>query len=154
MKESEHLVKIRLATEDDILRILEIEQEANSPPWTHGSFLSELYKDDSCFVVAVDSFDTSTIVGFAILSQVGDDGELLKIAVEGTSRGCGVGDLLMISVLEYSVENTFKSIFLEVRKSNTPAINLYKKHGFKNVRTRKDYYDSPVEDAVIMAKPV
>ena len=151
MKESEHLVKIRLATEDDILRILEIEQEANSPPWTHGSLLSELYKDDSCFVVAVDA---SIIVGFAILSHIGDDGELLKIAVDKSSRRCGVGDLLIVSVLEFAKENTFKSVFLEVRKSNTPAINLYKKHGFKNIRIRKDYYDSPVEDALIMAKPV
>jgi len=45
-------------------------------------------------------------------------------------------------------------VFLEVRKSNEAAIALYKKHGYKPVGLRKNYYTSPVEDAVIMARRI
>jgi len=159
------LVNIRIATEEDISQILEIEQEAMMPPWTHGALLSEIYKEDSYFAVAVeDTADLSFFVekaenlspcfikGFAILRQVGDDGELLKIAVEKASRGCGVGGLLMSAVLGHAAGKKYTSVFLEVRKSNTDALRLYEKHGFKEVRIRKDYYIDPIEDAVIMVR--
>ena len=178
------MVSIIPATENDIQRILEIEQEAISPPWTHGALLSEIYKEDSYFVVAFDeqmplsADDTapsaisnaassaisnaapatlnntafSAVVGFAVLRQVGDDGELLQIAVDKAKRRGGVGELLMIAALEYARENTPGSIFLEVRRGNTAAIGLYKKHGFSSVRIRKDYYSDPVEDAIVMIR--
>ena len=166
------MVSIILATENDIQRILEIEQEAISPPWTHGALLSEMYKKDSYFVVAVDESATSAIdiddnasptdnkhrspavVGFAILRRVGDDGELLQIAVDKAQRRGGVGDLLMIAALEYARENALGSIYLEVRRGNTAAVGLYKKHGFNSMRIRKDYYSDPVEDASVMVKPL
>jgi len=148
------MVSIIPATENDIQRILEIEQEAISPPWTHGALLSEMYKKDSYFIVAVDERLSPAIVGFAILRCVGDDGELLQIAVDKAQRRGGVGDLLMIAALEYTRENALGSIYLEVRRGNTAAVGLYKKHGFNSVRIRKDYYSDPVEDASVMVKPL
>jgi len=148
------MVSIIPATENDIQRILEIEQEAISPPWTHGALLSEMYKKDSYFIVAVDERLSPAIVGFAILRCVGDDGELLQIAVDKAQRRGGVGDLLMIAALEYARENALNSVFLEVRRGNTAAVGLYKKHGFNSVRIRKDYYSDPVEDASVMVKPL
>ena len=167
------MVKIRLASEEDISQIIEIEQEANMPPWTHGALLSELYNDESFFIVAVKdttepspcaatglSFFTDKaeepspcfIKGFALLRQVGDDGELLKIAVEKESRACGIGGLLMSAVLKHAAEKKHTSVFLEVRSGNTSAIRLYEKHGFRTVRVRKDYYCDPVEDAIVMIR--
>ena len=166
------MVDIIPATENDIQRILEIEQEAISPPWTHGALLSEIYKEDSYFIVAIEDCASSVIdiydnaspavdnaaspavVGFAILRHVGDDGELLQIAVDKAQRRGGVGELLMIAALEYAREKALNSVFLEVRRGNTAAVGLYKKHGFNSVRTRKDYYSDPVEDAVVMVKPL
>jgi len=149
------LVKIRLASEEDISQIIEIEQEANMPPWTHGALLSELYNDESFFIVAVkDTTEPSPCVGFALMRQVGDDGELLMIAVDNTKRRKGISDLLMNAVLDEAKCNAFPSVILEVRSGNTAAIRLYEKHGFKIIRTRKDYYTNPIEDAVIMVKPV
>ena len=144
------MIHIRAATEDDIPWILDIENEAISPPWTHGALLSEIYNDDSYFIIAEQ--DRGTRGGFAVIRQVGDDGELLQIAVDRRSRRSRVGDLLMADALEYAVKNTLQSVFLEVRRSNTAAIGLYMKHGFKSIRVRKDYYDDPVEDAIIMVK--
>ena len=145
------MINIQKATEDDIPRILEIEQESNSPPWTHGALLNELYKTDSYFIIAVNNVN---IIGFAILSKTGDDGELLKIAVDKFARKTGIGNLLIKAIIDYATENELESIFLEVRISNEPALNLYKKHGFKPVRTRKNYYTDPVEDALNMVKAI
>jgi len=149
------MIKVVLASEKDIPRIYEIEQEAISPPWSLGALMGEIEKD-SFFIVAVDDapIDDALIVGFAILRQVGDDGELLQIAVDKSLRQSGVGDLLMAEIQEHASTKAFNSVFLEVRRSNAAAIALYKKHGFKQVRVRKDYYEDPVEDALIMVKSI
>ena len=155
------MISIVAATEQDIPKILEIEREAISPPWTHGALLSEMYREDSFFVVAVCEFgidnegtcgeSSSQLLGFVILRRMGDEGELLQIAVDKTARRRGVADALMESALGFSSEHSLKSVFLEVRVSNEAAIALYTKHCFQTVRRRHDYYTNPVEDAVIMA---
>jgi len=144
------MIKIVPASENYIEQILEIENEAISPPWTHGALLSAIYDDDSYFVLAKD--ELVEVLGFAILRQVGDDGELLQIAVCKSARCRGVGDALIDAVLQHATESKYKSVFLEVRKSNNPAIGLYEKHGFSTLRIRKDYYTNPIEDANIMVK--
>ena len=148
------MLTIITATEDEIDRILEIEHEAISPPWTHGSLLNEIYKEDSFFIVVVDKTGEPPpcLMGFAILRHVGDDGELLQIAVDGSARRRGAGDLLMKAVLDYAKRTALKSVFLEVRKGNLAAVCLYRKHGFEAIRVRKGYYDDPVEDALIMVR--
>jgi len=151
------MISIITANKKNLPQILDIFQEAISPSWTHDALTYEIDKGDSYFIVAVKESDccdvaksTPYVVGFAVLRQVGDDGELLQIAVKKSSRGCGVGDILMDSVLDYAAENTYKSVFLEVRCSNTAAVRLYEKHGFRSVRIRKNYYDNPIEDAMVM----
>ena len=164
------MIRVAQATENDLPQVLEIMREAISPVWTSKALLSEIHKGDSHFIVAVDEAivdacavvgeaDEPTpcvtaVVGFAVIRQVGTDGELLQIAVDKSARGRGVGDLLMGASLDYAKDNALDSVFLEVRGSNTAAVGLYEKHGFKPVRTRKDYYDSPVEDALVMTRGI
>jgi ribosomal-protein-alanine N-acetyltransferase len=143
------MICIRKATEEDITGILEIVQEAISPAWTHGALLGEIYKEDSYFIVADEDLH---IVGFAVMRQVDEDGELLQIAVNKTKRRSGIGDLLINAVLKQAKERAYNSVFLEVRINNNTAINLYKKHGFNIIRTRKNYYNEPIEDAYIMVR--
>ena len=145
------MISITLAAEENIHRILEIESEAISPPWSEKALFEELGRDDSYFIVAVNR-PQNNVAGFAILRQVGDDGELLQIAVDKSARRCGIGDVLIDAVLKYSEEKNYNSVFLEVRGSNDAAVRLYEKHGFSTVRVRKGYYYSPVEDAVVMSK--
>ena len=142
------MVAIVPATEDDIPQILEIEREAISPPWTHGTLLSEIYRDDSYFALAALNEE---ILGFIIVRSMVDCGELLQIAVEKSKRRRGVADLLMHAVHDYAKKNALNPVFLEVRKSNAAAISLYTKHGYLLVRQRKDYYTEPVEDAMVMS---
>ena len=160
------MVIIEAATEDDVPQIMEIELEAISPPWTHGALLSEIYNLDSLFAVARYADDTgnrrqgaeirarenSSVLGFLILRRMADEGELLQIAIDKAARREGVADSLMEEALRYAEDNALVSVFLEVRKSNAAAIALYGKHGFEPVRFRKDYYSSPVEDAVLMVR--
>ena len=150
------MMRIIEATEKHLPGVLEIMREAISPSWTHAALLSEIKKNDSFFLIAVeDTTEPSPCVkGFAVMRQVDDSGELLQIAVEKMARGSGIGNLLMDAVLTYAKNNKFCSVFLEVRKSNEAAVRLYEKHGFESMRIRKDYYDSPVEDAVVMVKQV
>lgn len=150
------MICVAEATEDDMPRLLEIEREAISPPWTEGALLSEIYREDSFFAVAVcqenDARPPAVTLGFVILRRAGDEGELFQIAVDNAARRQGAADILMGAALDYASEKSLSSVFLEVRKSNEAAIRLYKKHGFETVRRRKDYYSDPVEDAVIMVK--
>jgi len=156
------LVDIAKAVNDDLQQIIEIENEAFSPPWTFDDLSGEINRDDSYFIIAAETTKDSTLYrsplsirGFAVLRQVGEDAELLKIAVRTSARRSGVGDMLMTAVLKNASEKAAcNSIFLEVRRSNKAAVMLYEKHGFTVIRTRKDYYDKPVEDALIMAKTI
>ena len=152
------MVAIVPATEDDIPWVLELEQEAISPPWTHGALLNEIYRDDSFFAVAVDNTVSlspcAKKLGFIIMRGMVDCGELLQIAVAKSARRRGVADLLMSAMLDEAGKNAINSVFLEVRRSNAAAIALYKKHGYALVRQRKDYYTNPVEDAVVMCVQV
>jgi len=141
------MIIIKPATENDIDRILEIEHDSFTPPWTHGQLLEEIYREDSFFIVAVDD---SGIVGYAILGTSIDEGQLLSIAVISTARRGGIADLLMYTLHGRAKELGISSIFLEVRKSNAPAQKLYKKHGYTFVRYRENYYTDPSEDAVVM----
>ena len=155
------LTRILKVSENDIHRIFEIEKEAFFPPWTYESLLSEVSREDSYFITAMDKYESGEFttpepslrfLGYAILRQIGDDGELLKIAVDKQSQRKGVGALLMAAVIEHAAEKAFKSIFLEVREMNAAAVKLYEKCGFDIIRVRKDYYNDPVEDALIMKK--
>ena len=166
------MIRVELATEGHIDRILEIEHEAFSPPWTHGALLGEIFRDDSFFAVAVAGEakpskhpahlreggstqcrgESTNILGFIILRRATDEAELLQIAVGKDARRRGVADLLMTKANRFAEESEIKSIFLEVRRSNEPAISLYKKHGYKNLRVRKDYYNDPIEDGIVMVR--
>ena len=138
---------IRTATVDDLPYISEIDKEAIAPSWSDESFLNEINNEYSCFQLA--EFDNH-IVGFCLLKLLGDEAELLRIAVEKSYRRNNVADRLLFSMLDYTSVNKIKTIFLEVRHSNIAAINLYNKHGFTKIGTRIDYYTEPTEDAIIM----
>jgi len=153
------MITIRNASEQDIPRILEIFNESVTPAWTQASVQNELEKNDSLFLVAVKSTGEPSscaqvpcVVGFAVFRQVGDDGELLQIATCKTARRKGVADKLICAVVDFSRQKKYESIHLEVRTGNKAALNLYEKHGFEQVRIRPDYYNSPVEDAIVMVR--
>ena len=146
------MIKIRAASEADIPQILEIEHEAISPPWTHGALLGEIYNEDSFFALAADDDNVGNVLGFIILRCSDDEAQLMQIAVSSQNRRRGVADMLMAAALRHTAEKSPMKIFLEVRESNTAAVNLYKKHGFVTIAVRKKYYTNPTENAVVMMR--
>ena len=89
------------------------------------------------------------VLGYAVLSAVLDEGSLDNIAVAPHGRRGGVADALLSALTDYG-RTRLSVLFLEVRTSNHPAIALYEKHGFVPVGRRKNYYESPREDALLM----
>ncbi len=90
------------------------------------------------------------ILGFAGIWVLVDEAHLTSIAVRQSAREHGVGELLLISIIELSQKLKAAFVTLEVRMSNTTAQKLYAKYGFKEVGRRRHYYTDNREDALLM----
>jgi ribosomal-protein-alanine N-acetyltransferase len=93
------------------------------------------------------------IAGFVGLWFVLDEAHVVIIGIRMSDRRKGIGEQLLISALEQAVENDSRVVTLEVRESNRPAIELYRKYGFQEVGLRRRYYSDNGENAVIMTTP-
>ena len=82
------------------------------------------------------------LVGYVVVLEVLEQLELLNIAVRKSYQGLGIGQTLLNFLEKYARDNSIKKVFLEVRESNTVAINLYKKFNFEQVGYRKNYYST------------
>lgn len=134
---------------EDIPKVADIEKECFSMPWSKEALLESFKQDYSYFVVAkVDD----NVAGYGGIYIVGDEAEIINIAVSGKYRGAGIGKKIVMSLLDKSNEKNAASTILEVRSSNATAIALYEKCGFEKIGIRKNFYEKPVEDAVIMWK--
>lgn len=93
------------------------------------------------------------IAGFIGLWFVLDEAHVVIIGLRENDRRKGIGEQLLISALEQAAENDSRVVTLEVRESNEPAIELYRKYGFQEVGLRRRYYSDNGENAVIMTTP-
>ncbi len=145
-------VSVREMLESDIDRVLEIEKESFSPPWSREAFLLELTKNilAKYIVVEVDG----KVVGYGGIWLILDEGHITNIAIDKEYRGLGLGDKLLEGLIQLCIDRDIKVITLEVRKSNEVAKELYKKHGFKECGIRPGYYTNNNEDAIIMWKTI
>jgi ribosomal-protein-alanine N-acetyltransferase len=148
------MIRIRDAGEPDIPAVMNIEEEAFSPPWSEGALLNQIGRDDGLFAVAVegDADNGGQVLGFIIIRRAADEAELYQIAVREDERRRGIAAKLMEAALADCRRHGTVSMYLEVRRGNQEAIALYKKFGFKVEGRRKNYYSSPVEDAVVMSR--
>lgn len=128
--------------------VMEIERSAYEFPWTKSMFSTSLSSSDSCNLLYVEN----TLVGYAIVSYILDEAHLLNICISPKYEGLGYGRVLLREVIVKAREKKSIWFFLEVRSSNSRAINLYFSEGFNEVGVRPNYYPSKVgkEDAVLM----
>ena len=142
-------VESRLITVDDLDQIVKIEEKAHSHPWNLSHFASSLSSRHHCHLLEVDE----EIVAYAVTSTAYDEAELLNLTVAPDHQRQGIGRSLL-NALSESFDKTIKTFFLEVRESNSNAIDLYIDEGFNEVGRRPGYYpgDDKREDAIIMAK--
>ena len=116
-------------------------------PWSETLYRAAL--DNPAVAILLAQGEDGALLGYAVLSTVLDEGNLDNIAVAPEARRRGVADALLDVLTGFGREN-LAALMLEVRASNAPAIALYEKHGFAAVGRRKNYYDAPREDAILM----
>jgi len=95
--------------------------------------------------------DKQDIIGFAGFWVMADEAHIINLAVRKTHRHRGIGGLLLIATIDLAAQLNARIITLEVRASNTAAVNLYGKYGFIQVGLRRAYYVENKEDAILMS---
>lgn len=134
---------------EDLDQVVDIERDLFSVPWTREGFLTYLIKKDTLFFVVEEK---EKILGYCSMMTVLDEGDILNVAVDRQRQREGIGQFLVDSMLRMAELQEMKQIHLEVRESNGTARRLYERLGFKEDGLRKNYYESPVENAVLMTK--
>ena len=140
---------VRKMRPEDLLQVCKIEKDNFSLPWSEKSFLESMERDDTLFLVALDREE---VAGYLGCYCVAGEGEITNVAVKLSHRRQGVGGKLLETLYEEAKALHTQEFFLEVRESNEAAIALYSRQGFVKEGVRKNFYEKPVENAVIMWK--
>ena len=141
-------INIRFYTDADAPHIAELEKECFADPWSQNA-ITEAAEYGTVFLLAEQD---GKILGYLGMKPVLDEGYISNVAVTSSARGKGIGSALLEKLTSYAKENGIKTISLEVRPSNAPAIALYEKFGYKQVGRRKNFYSHPTEDGLILTK--
>jgi len=138
-------VVIRPLGYSDLPQVIAIERRAFATPWSLAMFVLELSKPSG---VCLAAYRAGRVVGYLICSRYDEAWHLMNIAVDPPDLRKGIAVAMLERMLVQAGEDA--AYTLEVRPSNTPAIALYERFGFKAVGTRRRYYQDTGEDAVIM----
>lgn len=116
--------------------------------WSAESFQSEVAKDNG---IVICCYADNYVVGLISGYFASDEADITSVAVDENYRRHGIAVQLMQD-FEKSLPDYISEIFLEVRESNIPAISLYQKCGFEKLSVRKNFYENPTENAVVMVR--
>jgi ribosomal-protein-alanine N-acetyltransferase len=128
--------------------VLRIESKVYPRPWSMGLFVSEIgQREARTYLVArVDG----TVVGYAGMMYVLEDGHVTTIAVDPAWHRHSIGSRLLLALADTALARGTENLTLEVRISNEPAKELYRRFGFVPAGIRKGYYVETGEDALVM----
>ncbi|MBE6964404.1 MAG: ribosomal-protein-alanine N-acetyltransferase [Ruminococcaceae bacterium] len=143
-------VRIVPMTADHLDEVAELERICFSAPWSRNMLAEELNNALSAMLVALD--DSGRVVGYAGVQVILDEGYITNVAVRPECRRQGIAGKLLDVFLNFAQGNQLAFLTLEVRASNEAAIILYGRHGFRGVGRRRNYYEHPREDAIIMTR--
>jgi len=132
----------------DLDRIMEIELAVYPFPWTRGIFSDCLRVGYDCWGLQIGA----SLIGYSVQTGAAEENHLLNLCVEPGSQRQGFGRLLLENAIRIARLRDCRTLFLEVRPSNTAGIALYEKRGFVLVGRRPDYYTARdgKEDALVM----
>ena len=131
-----------------IKEIARLEELCFSEPWSEEGILEAYRLGTKFFAAEADK----KLIGYIGIKAVIDEGYITNIAVFPEFRRRGVAKALLNKVFEFAKEKGLSFVSLEVRPSNTEAVSLYEKTGFREEGRRKNFYRLPLEDALIMTK--
>lgn len=135
-------------TLDDLPAVHAIERASFAVPWPDDAYRNEIRTNRLASYVVARLDDA--VVGFAGLWVMVDEAHVTTFAVDPRWRRRGVGERMLLALLDLAVTRRAREATLEVRLSNLPARKLYEKHGFRPVGIRPRYYSDNGEDALIM----
>ena len=138
---------LRPLTRADLPAAAELERACFSHPWTQGQLAADLENDLLTLLGACSP--EGSLLGWAEVRTILDEGTLERIAVAPQYRRQGVAEALLRRLMEDG-KDRLAFLTLEVRAGNAPAIGLYEKLGFQAVGRRKNYYREEGEDALLM----
>ena len=151
MKENAYTIKAMC--QKDIPEVLRLEREAfGQMAWHAEDFESAISSKCDFPLVIQAGTDSIGLAGYAVLRIIAPEAEIENICVAPACRRSGVGETLMEEMLHLAAERGADRVFLEVRAHNEPAKALYLKKGFAESYRRRNYYQGPTEDAIIMMK--
>lgn len=143
------MLNVREMTFDDIEDVVKIERENFSVPWDENGFFSFMIREGTVFLCAEENGE---IVGYGGMVSAADEADITNVSVDKDKRRCGIATAVVKGLFAAGQAMKLKKIFLEVRESNSAARALYEGLGFKQISIRKNYYEAPIEDALIMLK--
>jgi len=132
----------------DVDPVVDIERDSFSMPWSRGAFLYEVEQNRvaRCWVCRADG----ALVGYLCLWEIGGEIHITNIAVARAHRRQGIARWMLTEILEDARRRGARTVFLEVRPTNTEALGLYEALGFHVIGRRKGYYYDTGEDALVM----
>ena len=142
-------MRIAHMTAEHAPQVAALEKVCFSDPWSEKSVASELENPLFCWLVALDG---ETVAGYVGSQTVMDETDMMNVAVHPDFRRQGVARALILALIGELKKRGSRCLTLEVRASNDPARTLYESLGFAHVGTRRNYYQNPKEDALILRK--
>lgn len=136
----------REASVDDLPELVRIESAVHIAPWSDSGFKGELDKPFSHTLVMTDEETDAIVGGYLVFWEMGEEFHILNVAVDLPYRGIGLAQKLIRKVIDLGLRKGAKRVVLDVRKSNSAAIQLYQKLGFTIQTVRKAFYSNG-EDA-------
>lgn len=142
--------QLRPMREQDLPRVVAVEQRSYEFPWSTGVFGDCLRVGYCCWVLA----DGDRPCGHGIMAVAADEAHVLNVCVDPDYRRRGLARRLLGHLLAIATDRGAQIVFLEVRPSNTAAIDLYRQAGFSQIAMRRGYYPAAVgrEDALVLGK--
>ena len=139
---------IRKMQADDLPQVAAIEQSLFGDPWSESAFRDTLNQKEADFIVAED--ENGEMIGYCGTYRALDEAEIVNVAIRKEQQNHGYGTEMVQALIEEEKKKGAAFFFLEVRESNLSAQCCYKKLGFKTIGIRKDFYESPKENALVM----
>ncbi|MBE5816467.1 MAG: ribosomal-protein-alanine N-acetyltransferase [Clostridiales bacterium] len=143
------MIRYNLLSYRDADAIYPVEYKCFPSPWSQAELKKDMAEKNRIYLGA---FDEEVAVGYIGMMCFLDEAHILNVAVLPEYRRQGIAQELLEEAIATAKSKGAQYAYLEVRVSNTPAINLYKKYGFYQIGLRKEYYSDNLEDALTMVK--
>ena len=136
----------------DVQQVMKIEREVYEFPWTERIFMDCIRVGYQCWM----ALQQQRVVGHAVISVTAGESHILNLSIGKENQRQGFGRQFIEFLVDEARARDAQTMLLEVRPSNTPAINCYNAAGFNEIGSRKDYYpaNGGREDALLFARHI